>query len=230
LFDQRWILHEDAALIALQKPAGLACVPERNREVPCLLQMLEAYWKTKAYIVHRIDKETTGAIVFARTPEAHRALSMLFEQGQVEKVYRLKAHGLLPARGGTINAPLREFGSGRMGVDSERGKPSRTRYRVLEYDRGAEQTLVEAELLTGRRHQLRAHFHHLGHAIVGDLRYGKQPSGASSALLLHALCIGFSWQEQTYRFEAAPPEALRTLAERSAEKAKAEERSPVQPG
>ncbi len=146
---------------------------------------LEAERGEKLFVVHRLDKEVSGLLLFARDAATHRTLSMAFEHRRVHKTYLGLAHGLL--RGDTtIDKPIAEFGSGRMGVDERRGKPSRTEARVLE--RYQKQTLVEAHPITGRRHQLRVHFYAIGHALCGDPRYGDLTEQAKwPRLMLHAI-------------------------------------------
>jgi RluA family pseudouridine synthase len=139
--------------------------------------------------VHRLDKEVSGVLVFARNAEAHRYLNDRFSSRDVRKAYLAVVHGVLTGNGGSIEKPLRQFGSGRMGVD-ERGKPSRTDFDVEE--RWPSTTLVKALPRTGRRHQLRVHFYAIGHPVVGDRRYGDIAIQAQfPRLMLHALQVSF---------------------------------------
>jgi RluA family pseudouridine synthase len=179
------LLHEDDDLIAVHKPEGLASIPERDLAIPSAQRLLEALRGERLWVVHRLDKEVSGALLFARNAAAHRSLSLSFERREVEKVYTLLVHGDLPPGEGVIDRPIAQFGSGRMGIDERRGKSSLTRYRAL---RGAGgYTLVEARPLTGRRHQLRVHFYSLGHPVVGDLRYGDRAKQSTfPRLMLHA--------------------------------------------
>jgi 23S rRNA-/tRNA-specific pseudouridylate synthase len=109
-------------------------------------------------------------MLYALTADAHRWLNTAFERREVHKTYLAVTHGRLASDAGVIARPLREFGSGRMGVDDARGKPSETRYEVVQ--RTDRFSLVRAFPLTGRRHQIRVHLYSLGHPIVGDARYG----------------------------------------------------------
>ncbi len=177
-------LFEDAALVAVDKPIGTATIRERDPSVTCLHVELEEARGERLFVVHRLDKEVSGVVIFARTAAAHRALSMAFEAREVDKRYAAIVHGPLE-RDRAITLSLREFGSGRVGVDAVRGKPSETRVEVLE--RGVDVTRLDATPFTGRRHQLRAHLYAIGHPIVGDVRYGdKARATAEPRLFLHA--------------------------------------------
>ncbi len=164
------VLFENDDLLAVNKPEGLASIPEGAKGRDCLLSLLESAGTGRLYIVHRLDKEASGVILFARNAAAHKHLNEQFRQRSVKKTYVALVHGVMAENSGIIAQPIREFGSGRMGVDRQRGKPCLTEFQVSE--RLATYTLVQAYPLTGRRHQLRVHFYSLGHPIVGDLRYG----------------------------------------------------------
>jgi len=184
------VLLENDDLLAVNKPEGLASIPEGAKGRDCLLSLLEAAGTGRLYIVHRLDKEASGVILFARNAAAHKHLNEQFRQRTVSKTYVALVHGVIAANSGIIDQPIREFGSGRMGVDRQRGKPCRTEFQVSE--RLAAYTLVQAHPLTGRRHQLRVHFYSLGHPIVGDRRYGDQAvQRAFPRLMLHAQEITF---------------------------------------
>ncbi len=166
------ILYEDDDILAVSKPEALAAIPERRGQGGSLFEVLCEQRGERLYIVHRIDKETSGLIVFARHAEAHRRLNRQFETREVEKTYLALAHGVIAEDAGSIDAPLRQFGSGRVAVDPERGKPSATGFCVVK--RFGSHTLVEARPRTGRRHQIRVHLYHLGHPIAGDPLYGDE--------------------------------------------------------
>lgn len=204
------ILFEDADVVAVDKPEGLAAIPERRPQGDSLLEALQAQREEKLFIVHRIDKDTSGVMVFARNAQAHRFLNQQFEARQVEKTYLALVHGVVAKDTGTIDRPLRQFGSGRVAVDTEQGKRSITDFRVLE--RFGSHTLVEAHPRTGRRHQIRVHLYHLGHPIAGDPLYGDRAiQQASPRLMLHAQRLTLqlpSGAELTV--EAPIPESFRT--------------------
>jgi len=166
------ILYENADLIAVNKPEGIAAIPEQNPREPSLFERLCAERGETLFIVHRIDKDTSGVILFARTAESHRHLSMEFETRRTRKVYLALTHGVIGGEWGRIDKPLARFGSGRVGVNAQHGKPSLTEYKVAQ--RFAAHTLVEAYPKTGRRHQIRVHLYSIGHAVVGDRLYGER--------------------------------------------------------
>jgi tRNA pseudouridine32 synthase/23S rRNA pseudouridine746 synthase len=208
------ILFQNNNIIAVDKPAGLACIVERNRKKDNLHSQLSALYPHKIYIVHRLDKEASGVVIFAKNADTHRCLCRQFTEHTVLKTYLALLHGSVAGDSGTIDKPIRQFGSGRVAADTERGKPSVTEYKVIE--RFQDYTLVRAHPITGRRHQLRVHFYSIDHAIVGDPLYGrKNPrinSGAkyfASRLMLHAEKIAFilpSGEQMTIK--SSPPEAF----------------------
>ncbi|MEK7767788.1 MAG: pseudouridine synthase, partial [bacterium] len=138
------ILFEDDDLIAVDKPVGVRVIPGRGAAAgPCLKELVAAHLGSPAFVVHRLDEDTSGAILFAKHAAAHRTLCMQFERHEVKKTYLARVLGKLEGEG-VINRPIREFGSGRMGVD-RRGKVARTRWRSLES--GEASSLIEAEPL-----------------------------------------------------------------------------------
>ncbi len=181
------ILHRDADLIAVNKPEGIAAVPEHAQDPDCLLEQLIVQLGHRLLPVHRLDKDVSGVILYACHADSHRRLNKVFADHLVRKTYLALVHGNVVPQSGTIDQPIREFGSGRMGV-SPTGKHSLTNFSVLQ--RFGNFTLVEAAPLTGRRHQLRVHLYHLGHPIVGDRRYGQRAIQEQyTRLMLHALAI-----------------------------------------
>ncbi|MBN2188447.1 MAG: RluA family pseudouridine synthase [Chitinispirillaceae bacterium] len=184
------VLYEDDDILAVDKPAGIASIPERNRSVESVKAMLEKQLGQKLFVVHRLDKEVSGVMLFAKTAAAHRYLNEAFFNRNVHKTYRALVLGAVKEDKGEIDAPIRQFGSGRMGVDKKKGKPSLTRFEVLE--RSGACTLLRAFPLTGRRHQIRVHLYHIGHPVAGDPLYGdKNLRKDYSRLMLHAEKIQF---------------------------------------
>lgn len=164
------ILYQDDDCVAVMKPCGVAAVPERADDEACLGALLGRQLGRRVFPVHRLDKEVSGVILYALTAAAHRFLNTAFERREVHKTYLAVVHGAVATDRGFIRRPLREFGSGRMGVDDANGKPSETRYEVVR--RSGRFSLVRLHPLTGRRHQLRVHLYSIGHPIAGDVRYG----------------------------------------------------------
>lgn len=207
------IVHEDQRLLVINKPEGLASIPERDPGVPNVQKILEAARCERLFVVHRLDKEVSGLLLFARDADAHRTLSMAFESRRIEKTYAAVTHGVLAADSGVIDKPIAQFGSGRMGVDERKGKPSRTEWRVVR--RRAAHTEVEAHPITGRRHQLRVHFYAIGHPLVGDPRYGDPKEQARwGRLLLHSLRVKIPHPDGgECSFEVEPPVSYKVVLE-----------------
>jgi RluA family pseudouridine synthase len=184
------ILYEDRNIVVVDKPAGLASIPERDRSIDCVLSIMERQLRRKLLIVHRLDKDASGILLYAKNPEAHRYMNQLFTDRHIGKTYAAVVHGSMAEEEGTIEGSIRVYGSGRMGVDEARGKPSRTDFTVIK--RLAGHTFLEAYPITGRRHQIRVHLYHKGHPIVGDPLYGdKILQKEYPRLLLHARKIAF---------------------------------------
>jgi len=190
------ILFENDDIIAVDKPEGLASIPERQKTAPNVLAQLSPPTGSghKIYVVHRLDKDASGVILFAKNARTHKYLSRQFTSRTVKKTYLALVHSVVAENRGVIDKPLRQFASGRVAVDTAGGKPSVTEFEAVEqFD---SHTLVRAYPLTGRLHQLRVHFYSIGHPIVGDRLYGqKNPQidlGAKySRLMLHAEKITF---------------------------------------
>ena len=202
------ILFEDGDVLAVCKPEGLATIPERAKERDSLLSSLQSLIPEKLYVVHRLDKAVSGVMLFAKNAAAHKSLNDQFARREIAKTYVALAHGVLRESEGTIDKPIRPFGSGRMGVDAKRGKPSTTSYEVLR--RLGQYTLVNVHSSTGRRHQIRVHFYSVGHPIVGDRRYGERKlQECFPRLMLHAAAISFRLPTgKTVTVEAAVPESF----------------------
>ncbi len=202
------VLFENEDLLAVNKPEGIASIPEREKGKVSLISLLSSKYCDKLYVVHRIDKEASGVILFAKNAAAHRFLNEQFSARAVGKTYLILVHGSLPGGEGAVEEPLRQFGSQRMGIDPKRGKPSKTSFRVVE--RFHPYTLVEAHPVTGRRHQIRVHFFSIGHPVVGDLLYGdKARQKQYPRLMLHAHLIEFGLQSgERVKIEAPVPESF----------------------
>jgi tRNA pseudouridine32 synthase/23S rRNA pseudouridine746 synthase len=204
------ILFENEDILAVNKPEGLASIRERQHPNPreSLFEMLCAQRGERLYVVHRIDKDTSGVILFARSAEAHRWLGRQFERRTVRKVYLALVHGVVAAEHGAIDKPLTQYGSGRIGVNPQHGREAYTEYLVAH--RFGAYTLVEAYPRTGRRHQLRVHFYSLGHPIVGDRRYGDLPAQRRyPRMMLHAQRLTIRLpDDQPLTLEAPPADSF----------------------
>ena len=183
------VLFENDDFLAVDKPEGVVSIAEAGKGG--LPELLKDVFADKLLPVHRLDRGASGVIVFAKSAGAHRLLNGQFDRREVRKTYLALVHGVVAVNRGSVNAPLREFGSGRMGVDPRRGKPSSTVWKVAERLPAA--TLVRVQPATGRRHQIRVHLYHIGHPIVGDPKYGDRAlQERFPRLMLHALEIEFS--------------------------------------
>lgn len=183
------VVFKDRALLVINKPAGLVVHPGAGNAAHTLQNALLAFDPKlavvpRAGIVHRLDKDTSGLLVVARTPEVHTALVAAISEREVERHYIALCIGVMTA-GGTVDEPIGRHRSQRtrMAVRSD-GRPAVTHYRVMKRFRA--HTLVRAELETGRTHQIRVHLSHIGYPIVGDPDYGgrrRLPAGASPELV-----------------------------------------------
>ena len=185
-------LYQDKYIITIEKPAGLSVLPEGwQPDAPYLLKMLEEKYK-RVWVVHRLDKVTSGVMVFARTAEAHRELNGQFERHEVEKVYQAIVEGIPPWDERTAHHML-QTNVGRKHrtiVVRKRGKNSETHFKVLK--RGLDEALVEAHPKTGRTHQIRVHLSALGFPILGDVLYGASETDLIARPALHALSLTFT--------------------------------------
>jgi len=186
------IIHADNYILVLDKPAGIPVLPDGwEKDSPYLVKILEEEFG-KIWIIHRLDKITSGVMVFAREAESHRALNMQFENHEVEKVYHALVEGNPNWEERTAKHPLRvNVGhKHRTVVDDRDGKPSETRFRLRELYQSS--ALIEAMPKTGRTHQVRVHSKAVGHPLVGDILYGAAESNIIARPALHAWSLTFT--------------------------------------
>ena len=211
------ILFADEHILIVNKPADLSVLPEGwEKDAPYLVRILEETYE-KIWVVHRIDKITSGVIVFALTAEAHRSLNIQFEKHEVEKVYHALVNGLPKWEEKITKFPLRvNVGhKHRTMVDNRNGVRSETRFKLLE--RYQASALVEASPMTGRTHQIRVHAYALGHPLLGDILYSAPETDLITRPALHAYSLTLRHPEtgKSLTFQADYPNdfmnALRLL-------------------
>jgi len=190
------LLFVDENIIAVDKPSGLLSIPDGYKTtLPCLSQYLKQIFN-EVWVVHRLDKETSGVIVFARNREAHAELNRQFQTRVVQKTYHALITGTPSWNSINIDANLKVNGTKRHHtiIDQNHGKPAKTQINVIA--RMADTTLVEAHPHTGYTHQIRAHLAYIGFPIVGDHLYHsiatRLPALTATRLMLHAKDILFT--------------------------------------
>ncbi len=202
------IIFEDDHLLVVNKPAGLPVLPDGwEKDSPYLVKQIEEEFG-KVFIVHRLDKITSGVMVFARTPDVHRALNMQFEQQEAQKTYHALVEGSPKWDEKVARHPLRANVGHRHRtmMDNKNGKPSETRFRIIK--RYQESALLEAKPVTGRTHQIRVHAYALGHPLLGDTLYGAQETLGIPRPMLHAQSLSFihPMTNERVKFTAPHPE------------------------
>jgi 23S rRNA pseudouridine1911/1915/1917 synthase len=224
------IIFENADFVVLDKPAGLLSIPDREGKDPSVKSWLKEKYGN-ILTVHRLDRDTSGLILFAKTGSAHKHLSMAFEERTVEKIYLGIVQGSLSQPQGSVDAPLMEHPvkKGTI-VVNKKGKASLTDYEVKE-DLGL-YSLVQFLIHTGRTHQIRVHMQSLGHPIVCDELYGdarpvlissfkknfrlsrseEEERPILSRLALHAALLHFQDEQGAYHtFEAPLPRDMKAM-------------------
>ena len=212
------IVHEDAQLIVIDKPAGLVVHPGAGQPDRTLLNALLAHAPAlagvpRAGIVHRLDKDTTGLLVVAKTVPAQTSLVRQLADRSMRRVYLAVVQGDPPASG-VIDAPVgRDVRARTRMAVTQRGKPARTSYRVVE--RFGQAALVECRLETGRTHQIRVHFQHIRHPLIGDATYrrGTRRGVSFPRQALHAaeLSLLHPATNQPMTWKAPLPRDMRAL-------------------
>ena len=184
--DAPQVIHADHEILVVGKPAGLLSVPGRGEgKDDCLINRLRGAFPT-VLLVHRLDQDTSGVMVFGLTPHAQRTLAKQFEDRKVKKTYVARLSGRLEPKTGTVDLPLIVDWPNRprQKVDHDQGRAAQTDWRVI---RASDvETRVRLFPLTGRSHQLRVHMAETGHAILGDPLYASGAAADHPRLMLHA--------------------------------------------
>jgi 23S rRNA pseudouridine1911/1915/1917 synthase len=193
------VIFEDDDLLVLNKPAGIVMHPGAGHQAHTLVNALLAHCqnlsgiggKERPGIVHRLDKETSGALVVAKNDATHRDLSSQFAARTMTKIYLALVAGILRKTSGVIDKAIARHPvhRQRMSIARRQGRSAKTEYRVLRS--GDEISLVECILHSGRTHQIRVHLHHLGHPVLGDKLYGGKRTGDYPRQMLHAWKLAF---------------------------------------
>lgn len=187
------LIYSDQFLLAVSKPAGLLSVPGRGVDkTDSLATRVQAEY-ADALVSHRLDRDTSGILLFPRGADIHRRISLMFEKREMQKSYVAVVRGKLEPAQGEVNLPMIVDWPNRprQMVDAATGKPALTRYQLLSYDAASNTSRVALEPITGRTHQLRVHMSAIGHPILGDTLYGGNTDGQSARLHLHAYTLNF---------------------------------------
>ena len=201
------IVHEDHEVLVVGKPSGLLSVPGKGDHLSdCLIARIQAVFP-HALLVHRLDRDTSGAMVFALSPHAQRHLGLQFEKRRVKKAYVARVAGRVADPSGTIDLPLIVDWPNRpkQMVDHENGRQAVTDWKLLRAN--DEESRLRLFPKTGRSHQLRVHCMEIGHPILGDPFYASGPARDHPRLMLHSESIRFRHPDggRTMRFSVKTP-------------------------
>ena len=220
------VVHEDDSLFVIDKPVGLVVHPGAGHQKGTLVNALLGRGSSlssvggalRPGIVHRLDKDTSGLLLVAKTNAAHRKLQAQFAERSLTKIYLALVRGPIDFEEGRVEAPLgrdakvrRKVGVARQGE----GREALTHYRVLRRFRHA--TLLEVRIVTGRTHQIRVHMKHLGHPVAGDALYGGPREAGEPRLALHAAKIEFRHPKtgKIMKFESPIPAEMKAMIEKA---------------
>ena len=213
------VLYEDKEILVVDKPAGLLTVATEHEKTRTAHSILTGYISTgcgrcrkRLFVVHRLDRDTSGVLIFAKSEEAMYRLKAAWKE--TRKRYLAIVHGILEKKSGTITSYLAEdedyvvYST----TDTTKGRLAQTVYNVVKEKKG--QSLLEVELLTGRKNQIRVHLAGIGHPIVGDAKYGKGDEGLPR-MALHARSLSFThpFNGNKLSFESDVPDLFNKLFE-----------------
>lgn len=215
------IIYEDDDIIVADKPAGLLTIATEKEKLHTAYRMITDHVRQasrggRIFIVHRLDRETSGLVVFAKRAESKRALQERWHEVVTERTYVAVVEGTVKEKSGTIRSRLAQNRAFRVYSTrrEDEGKPAVTHFRVVAENGGY--TMLEVSLETGRKNQIRVHLQELGHSVVGDRRYGAR-SNPIGRVALHATTLEFIHPRtgEKLRFESPVPKAMRKLVRRS---------------
>lgn len=222
---QDLIVFEDDYLAVIHKPAGISSLHERAEHANSIIEMARL-WNPQAQLCHRIDKDTSGALLIAKHEHVYRDLSILFEKRQIQKTYIAIVWGVPEEKEFSCELPISPTARGRAKIDRREGKPSTTHFLIRE--QFGKTSVIEAMPVSGRLHQIRVHLSALGLPLLSDEMYGgKQPflgnfkrkyretSEAPRPMIdrfaLHAAALNFEWNDTQYNISVALPEDMAVL-------------------
>ena len=221
------VIFEDKHFLVLDKPSGIASHGGSGVSHGAIELLRAARPEQHLELVHRLDRDTSGVLVFAKTRAGLTGLQAAIRAGEVTKQYLCLMVGHPPKARFDVNAPLQKFvlqGGERMVRVSDNGKPSLTFFREMEQLTGAR--LMQATLGTGRTHQIRVHAAHIGHPLAGDTKYGDREANKRfrekglQRLFLHAAHMGFELEGRAYGFSAPLPDDLKSVLDALGDKGK----------
>lgn len=213
LFEKIHVVHEDTDLILVEKASGVLSYPVEGRREEGAIQLIRRYWKaigaanSNLYLLHRLDEDTSGLMVFAKTSLARESLRAQFEEHSVVRCYLAITVGIPRKKSGEIHTMLGRNFKGRRDVTAH-GREAITFFEVLKEVPARNRALIRCRLYTGRTHQVRLHLKHIGVPILGDPLYGSKSQGR---LMLHAESLGFVHPRsgRAVVFRSSMPEPLR---------------------
>ena len=197
-------VHCDDQIVLVDKPSGLLSVPGRGPEKAFCAQSVASDRHGPVLTVHRLDMDTSGLMIFARTKDAQRALSRQFEKRAIDKTYEALVEGTVAGDNGTIDKAIAKYSLDRplRHLDPD-GQPAITHWRVME--RAVDQSRLQLHPETGRSHQLRLHLASIGHPILGDVFYGDKTRHARLCLHAKTLCFFHPQTDEKIQFSAPTP-------------------------